>query len=188
MGFKIENSVLIKYTEEKGITSVTVPDGVTSIEEYAFYNCSSLESITIPDSVTSIGKYAFYKCSKLESINISYEDSFFKASYFAIIRGESDYEKTDCNKTLEKKINSENMDYKELFIKSFYTIKSSDKEEIFDEVTDEDIKIPFAVFLFTKFESKNAHDYIVENHQKVMHYLVDQNDMESIEKILTIVK
>jgi len=80
------------------------------------------------------------------------------------------------------------MDYKELFIKSFYAVKPSDKEEIFDEVTEEDIKIPFAVFLFTTFESTTAHDYIVKNHQKVMHYLVDQNDIESIAKILPIIR
>ncbi len=39
---------------------LTIPDSVTSIGKYAFYNCSGLTSITIPDSVTSIGKDAFY--------------------------------------------------------------------------------------------------------------------------------
>ncbi|MDE7079605.1 MAG: leucine-rich repeat domain-containing protein, partial [Clostridia bacterium] len=43
---------------------------VTSIGEYAFYDCSSLISIEIPSSVTSIGKYAFYGCSSLTSIEI----------------------------------------------------------------------------------------------------------------------
>ena len=53
-----------------GKTSVTIPDSVTSIRDYAFERCSSLTSITIPDSVTSIGSYAFYKCSSLTSITI----------------------------------------------------------------------------------------------------------------------
>ena len=43
---------------------------VTSIGNYAFYNCSSLTSITIPEGVTSIGYYAFYCCSSLASITI----------------------------------------------------------------------------------------------------------------------
>ena len=44
--------------------------GVTSIEDFAFYACSSLASIDIPAGVTSIGGYAFYGCSSLASIDI----------------------------------------------------------------------------------------------------------------------
>ena len=51
-------------------TSVTIPDSVTSIGDYAFYGCSSLTTVTIPDSVTSIGKYAFEDCTSLTSITI----------------------------------------------------------------------------------------------------------------------
>ena len=49
---------------------MTIPDGVTSIDSYAFYNCYSLASITIPDGVTSIGSYVFYNCYSLASITI----------------------------------------------------------------------------------------------------------------------
>ena len=52
------------------LTSITIPDSVTSIGSDAFYNCSMLTSITIPDSVTSIGSDAFYNCSMLTSITI----------------------------------------------------------------------------------------------------------------------
>ena len=53
-----------------GLTSITIPSGVTSIGSGAFSGCSSLTSITIPDSVTSIGKEAFSYCSGLTSITI----------------------------------------------------------------------------------------------------------------------
>ena len=42
------------------LTSVTVPEGVTMIPDYAFRNCAALETISLPDSLTSIGTYAFY--------------------------------------------------------------------------------------------------------------------------------
>ena len=52
------------------IISATIPEGVTSIGERAFYGCSSLTSITLPESVTSIGDFAFYGCSSLTSITL----------------------------------------------------------------------------------------------------------------------
>ena len=53
-----------------GLTSITIPSSVTSIGNRAFQNCSGLTSITIPSSVTSIGNSAFYKCSGLTSVTI----------------------------------------------------------------------------------------------------------------------
>ena len=50
------------------LTSVTIPDGITTIESSAFSGCSSLTSITIPNSVTTIGAYAFNRCSSLEFV------------------------------------------------------------------------------------------------------------------------
>ena len=46
----------------------TLAEGITSIGDMAFQNCSELTSITIPDSVTSIGIEAFYSCSGLMNI------------------------------------------------------------------------------------------------------------------------
>ena len=53
------------------VKKVVIENGVTSIGNFAFYNCTSLTSITIPDSVTSIGEWAFKECTSLPSITIS---------------------------------------------------------------------------------------------------------------------
>ena len=50
--------------------SITIPDGVTTIELNTFNGCSSLTSVTIPSSVTSIGGRAFEKCTNLATIPI----------------------------------------------------------------------------------------------------------------------
>ena len=52
------------------LTSVVIGDSVTSIGDYAFTHCTSLTSVVIGDSVTSIGDYAFYNCTSLTSITI----------------------------------------------------------------------------------------------------------------------
>lgn len=58
------------FIECTALTSIEIPNSVTSIESSAFYGCSGLTSIEIPNSVTSIGQYAFYGCSGLTSIEI----------------------------------------------------------------------------------------------------------------------
>ena len=52
------------------LTQIAIPEGVTSIGVFAFYDCSSLTQIAIPESVTSIGDYAFSECSSLTQIAI----------------------------------------------------------------------------------------------------------------------
>ncbi|MBQ8027827.1 MAG: leucine-rich repeat domain-containing protein [Clostridia bacterium] len=68
--FNKDKSVLVKYPEGNADTSYIIPNSVTSVEDYALYNCYSLTSITIPDGLTTIGESVFSNCSKLTSINI----------------------------------------------------------------------------------------------------------------------
>ena len=55
---------------DSSVTSVTIPDSVTSIHDSAFAYCSSLTNISIPNSVTSIGFSAFEHCTSLKSITL----------------------------------------------------------------------------------------------------------------------
>ena len=52
------------------LTSITIPDSVTKIEQSAFKNCTSLTSVTIPNSVTAIGSGVFSGCTSLTSVTM----------------------------------------------------------------------------------------------------------------------
>ena len=54
-----------------GCKSTFIPNTVTSIGDYAFYQCKNLTNITIPDSVTKIGDCAFEQCSNLKTVGLS---------------------------------------------------------------------------------------------------------------------
>ena len=56
---------------ERSLTSITIPNSVTGIRDYAFAYCTSLTSVTIPNSVTSIGNSAFEGCTGLTEIDFS---------------------------------------------------------------------------------------------------------------------
>lgn len=56
--------------ERSAVTSVTIPDSVTSIHDVSFFNCSQLTNISIPNSVTYIGYSAFSYCTSLKSITL----------------------------------------------------------------------------------------------------------------------
>ena len=68
--FSKDMKTLINYPQGKSGSEYTVPDSVTSLEAYSFFNCDSLERVFIPDSVTQIGDCAFYECSNLTEIPI----------------------------------------------------------------------------------------------------------------------
>lgn len=58
------------YLNGNKVTELVIPDGVTKIGKYAFFNCYDLASVTIPNSVTEIGEYAFKDCDGLTSVTI----------------------------------------------------------------------------------------------------------------------
>jgi uncharacterized repeat protein (TIGR02543 family) len=58
------------FEDNKYISGVTIPEGVTAIEERAFNRCANLHGITLPETLTSIGLAAFEYCFSLVSIKI----------------------------------------------------------------------------------------------------------------------
>ena len=69
------------YLNNEEITELVIPNSVTSIGNYAFYNCSGLTSVTIPNSVTSIGNRAFSYCSGLTSVDITDLEAWCNISF-----------------------------------------------------------------------------------------------------------
>lgn len=66
--FSIENGVLKGYSGPGG--NVTIPSGVKTIGDMAFFKCIGLESVVIPEGVTIIGTRSFERCYNLKSVTI----------------------------------------------------------------------------------------------------------------------
>ena len=75
-----EDKKILLTCENKELSAVVIPDGVTEIGDNAFYGCTNLTGIVIPPSVTSIEESAFYGCSSLSDITIP--DSVTKIAAF----------------------------------------------------------------------------------------------------------
>jgi len=58
------------FFEDRSITSIALPAGLTSVGEFAFWGCSSLTSIELPAGLTSLGEDAFSGCSSMTSIEL----------------------------------------------------------------------------------------------------------------------
>lgn len=63
----IENSA---FATMPALSSVTLPDGLTTLYDYAFNGCSALTSVVLPESVTNIGGSAFIACFKLTEMTV----------------------------------------------------------------------------------------------------------------------
>ena len=64
---KIKNYAFYQYT---GLKILCLPEGLTSIGEYAFYRCTALTGLILPDSVTTLGKEAFRGCAAMTLLTI----------------------------------------------------------------------------------------------------------------------
>ena len=65
------------YNSRNSIEDITIHDGLTSIGNYAFYDCTGLKQIDIPKNVTSVGTYTFNGCTSLEAINVASDNTTY---------------------------------------------------------------------------------------------------------------
>lgn len=70
-----------------GLTSVTLPNSLTTIQNYIFRGCTVLTNISIPDSVTYMGTYVFASCSKLKTVKLSNNITSIGSSAFSNCKG-----------------------------------------------------------------------------------------------------
>ncbi|MCR4615147.1 MAG: leucine-rich repeat domain-containing protein [Clostridiales bacterium] len=104
------------YINNQLLTKMVIPDNVTNIGNYAFYNCTGLTSVTIPDSVTNIGNSAFYGCTGLTNVAIgngvtSIGDWAFAEctglTSITVSNGNKKYDsRNDCNAIIETESNT----------------------------------------------------------------------------------
>ena len=81
--FRKTDKSLISFPPAKEITTYSIPQGITSIGDWAFCRCASLVPVSIPDSVTSIGDTAFAACASLVSVSIPSSVTFIGSHAFS---------------------------------------------------------------------------------------------------------
>ena len=103
------------YDYRSGIEKIFIGTGITSIGDYAFYNCSAVNYVYIYNSVTSIGSYAFLNCTGLISITIPNSVTYLGRSAFSrtdlstivVDSGNTVYDsRENCNAIIETSSNT----------------------------------------------------------------------------------
>ena len=90
-----------------GLTTLNIPDTVTTIGIDAFWNCTALNSVTIPDSVKTIGMGAFSDCSNLTTISLTNSVTSFEIGAFS-----------RCKKLLRINFDGTKSEWKNIYKKS----------------------------------------------------------------------
>ena len=86
ISYGVELQTIVGFLNQTSLTGIEIPNGVTTIGEWAFWGCTNLTSVTIPDSVTTIRNQAFFNCTNLKSVIIpdsviTIEDKAFQSCF-----------------------------------------------------------------------------------------------------------
>ena len=80
----ISNIGFCAFESANTLTEISIPYGITSIDEYAFRFCWNLTKVTLPESLQHIGEEAFYNCESLSEITIPNSTQSIDKRAFAI--------------------------------------------------------------------------------------------------------
>ena len=83
-GKKISTIGYLGLRGAKNLTSLIIPEGITTIEHDAFVRCTSLTTVKIPASVSSIGNTVFSECPNLVSVNVDKDNKYYCSEYGAL--------------------------------------------------------------------------------------------------------
>lgn len=78
-------------TGSAGLTSISIPEGITKIGDDAFYGCYYLESVTLPQSLVEVGTHVFADCVYLNNVVIPDKMKYIPARMFAFCESLSDF-------------------------------------------------------------------------------------------------
>ncbi|WP_040534254.1 leucine-rich repeat domain-containing protein [Legionella drancourtii] len=109
MRLSTNKKILLQVTNEDigSDGSYSIPDGVTSIGDGAFFGCTGLQSITLPNSVTSISPWAFVSCHNLQTIFINSWEENQRARIIELLP-ESLKDKVVSKEVMEKTVEIKN--------------------------------------------------------------------------------
>lgn len=99
-GYNVTSIGEFAFFECETITKIIIPQGVKKIGESAFEACRELRSINIPEGVKKIGEFAFYDCDSLTTITIPSSVSYLSESLF-----------DDCDSLNNITVSESNIDY-----------------------------------------------------------------------------
>ncbi|MBR0483816.1 MAG: leucine-rich repeat protein [Oscillospiraceae bacterium] len=172
MFFLIRNGIVLGYRGYD--TAITIPAGTTRIGDNAFQNHPIIQEVTIPDSVNRIGFYAFSNCRKLTSITIP--DSVKKINKHAF---------DGC--TALKQVIYHGVkfapDAKITLEEVFRVIDTKDFTSAENWTSAQRYSLLWGMFSQNP-EDKDVLAGIKKNFVKMFKYLIDENDVQTAEKVL----
>ncbi len=159
------------------LTSITIPDSVTSIGIHTFSDCTSLTSITIPNSVTSIDKGAFYVCENLTSIIISDSITWI---------GDRAFDGCESLKSIIINGNELKINYKEIMNtgESITCVLDMLLTKDFSCKLSHKCKFKLIADYFFCSDDEDAKAYLKKNALKMIRQFIENNDIERINKLL----